>query len=345
MPIDLARSHAITAELQLDRRRAAEAPPEGGRRPAPKKAKQILPRGSRSSSGAEPQLLASDGGSTRASIPRPRSTGWAATSRSPASGSAPSELAVVSYHMGIGNLTTVIERYLGFDVGRRRDGGAARRRAARLPAPLLRLLAAGPRAGWSFLASLGDDSSTYLWRVLAAREIMRLLARGPEQLRELAAPVQRQGDGRGGLPPRGRDRPSSPTRARSKTRSTTATWSRSPPGQEYGFEVGRELGELADELGVDPRDLPLAAPGGAGDADLHDRAGARRSPAARQADRDQRGPRPALPGGAGRGQPRGDHRLLAAHDRLLVRHPARLLGRSAGARRSSSSSTVCGRWR
>jgi hypothetical protein len=35
---------------------------------------------------------------------------------------------------------------------------------------------------WRKLASLGDDSSTYLWRVLAARDIMRLYRSSPQAL-------------------------------------------------------------------------------------------------------------------------------------------------------------------
>ena len=37
-------------------------------------------------------------------------------------------------------------------------------------------------AAWRKLASLGDDSSTYLWRVLAARDIMRLYRSDPSAL-------------------------------------------------------------------------------------------------------------------------------------------------------------------
>src|SRR5205085_2021868 len=40
-------------------------------------------------------------------------------------------------------------------------------------------------AAWAKLASLGDDSSTYLWRVFAARDIMRLYRRDPAGLRRL----------------------------------------------------------------------------------------------------------------------------------------------------------------
>jgi len=84
------------------------------------------------------------------------------------------DLAVVSYHMGVGNLTNVIEDFgegatpsyvrLYFDSSPNRHAAAYRR-----------------------LASLGDDSSTYFWRVLAARSIMRDYRRDPDALARTAA--------------------------------------------------------------------------------------------------------------------------------------------------------------
>jgi hypothetical protein len=78
------------------------------------------------------------------------------------------DLAVVSYHMGVGNLQQALMAYgkgvvpyaqLYFD-----------------SSPLRHAVA------WRKLASLGDDSSTYLWRVLAARNIMRLYRSDPRAL-------------------------------------------------------------------------------------------------------------------------------------------------------------------
>jgi hypothetical protein len=70
------------------------------------------------------------------------------------------DLAVVSYHMGIGNLERVIGAY-----------GGERPSYARLFFDSTPLRHA---AAWRLLAGFGDDSSTYYWRVLAAKEIMRL---------------------------------------------------------------------------------------------------------------------------------------------------------------------------
>jgi soluble lytic murein transglycosylase-like protein len=87
------------------------------------------------------------------------------------------ELAFVSYHMGIGNLESVLSAYAG---GRETKG----LRYAQVyfdSSPV-----SHPEA-YRKLYSLGDDSSNYLWKLRAAREIMRLYRRDPEELRAVAA--------------------------------------------------------------------------------------------------------------------------------------------------------------
>jgi transglycosylase-like protein with SLT domain len=82
------------------------------------------------------------------------------------------DLAVVSYHMGIGNLQGVLSAYgdddasypqLYFDASPDRE----------------------PRA-YRLLAGLGDDSKTYYWRVLASAEVMRLYRENRGKLERLA---------------------------------------------------------------------------------------------------------------------------------------------------------------
>ncbi|HEX7298636.1 MAG TPA: transglycosylase SLT domain-containing protein [Solirubrobacteraceae bacterium] len=82
------------------------------------------------------------------------------------------DLAVVSYHMGVGNLQQALAAY---------GEGAVPYAQLYFDSSPLRHPAA-----WRKLASLGDDSSTYLWRVLAAREIMRLYRDDPAALARLA---------------------------------------------------------------------------------------------------------------------------------------------------------------
>jgi hypothetical protein len=80
------------------------------------------------------------------------------------------DLAVVSYHMGMGNLENVLAAYGDADPSYARlffDATPDRH----------------PRT-YRLLASLGDDSKTYLWRVYASREAMRLYREDrPELLR------------------------------------------------------------------------------------------------------------------------------------------------------------------
>jgi soluble lytic murein transglycosylase-like protein len=93
------------------------------------------------------------------------------------------DLAVVSYHMGIGNLQTVLRDYAG-------KGGTVKQLVARDDLSWPRVyFASSPvehRSAWARLAGFGDDSQTYYWRVLAAREIMRLYRADPSRLKRLA---------------------------------------------------------------------------------------------------------------------------------------------------------------
>ena len=81
------------------------------------------------------------------------------------------DLAIESYHMGIGNLEGALRAY-----------GKPRISYARLyfdSTPLRH------RPAYRRMAALGDDSATYLWRVYAARNIMRLHRDDPIELARL----------------------------------------------------------------------------------------------------------------------------------------------------------------
>ena len=79
------------------------------------------------------------------------------------------DLAVASYHMGVGNLQGVLAAF-----GADEDTPYAE--VFFDSSPLRH------EKAWTRLAALGDDSSTYLWRVEAAREIMRLSREDPAEL-------------------------------------------------------------------------------------------------------------------------------------------------------------------
>jgi Family of unknown function (DUF5715)/Transglycosylase SLT domain len=82
------------------------------------------------------------------------------------------ELAVVSYHMGMGNLENVLAAYGEEDVS------WAQVYFDSTPSD-------HPET-YELLSGFGDDSATYLWRVYAAREIMRLYREDQDELRRLA---------------------------------------------------------------------------------------------------------------------------------------------------------------
>jgi hypothetical protein len=95
------------------------------------------------------------------------------------------DLAVVSYHMGIGNLESVLREYSGRDTDPIdevvEEEGLDYVRVYFDSSPVRHATA------WARLASFGDDSQTYYWRVLAARDLMRLYREDRAQLERLAA--------------------------------------------------------------------------------------------------------------------------------------------------------------
>ena len=83
------------------------------------------------------------------------------------------DLAVVSYHMGVGNLASVIADF------------------GEVPAPSYARLyfestPSDHPAAWRRLARLGDDSATYYWRVLGSQAIMDAYREDPEELARTA---------------------------------------------------------------------------------------------------------------------------------------------------------------
>jgi hypothetical protein len=93
------------------------------------------------------------------------------------------DLAVVSYHMGIGNLAGVVRAYTGGEGpidSVIRDADIDYARLYFDSSPIVH------RAAWEQLASFGDDSQTYYWRVLGALGIMHLFRDDPGRLEQLA---------------------------------------------------------------------------------------------------------------------------------------------------------------
>ena len=94
------------------------------------------------------------------------------------------DLAAVSYHMGIGNLSNVVRAY----TAREDDPIDTIVDEADIDYPRLYFDSSptGHRASWELLTSFGDDSQTYYWRVLGALGIMHLFRNDPGRLERLA---------------------------------------------------------------------------------------------------------------------------------------------------------------
>lgn len=152
-----------------------------------------------------------------------------------------SDLATTSYHMGIGNLENVIAAYreetpvedpgygqLFFDSSPLRNAAA-----------------------WKLLASFGDDSSTYLWRVLAAARIMDLYRTDRAELERLARLQGSKATQEEVLHPESQTKVFA-TPDEIGAAIDDGTLLRLPGGGDYGYTIDKRMGELGPKLGAEP---------------------------------------------------------------------------------------------
>jgi hypothetical protein len=105
------------------------------------------------------------------------------------------------------------------------------------------------------LAALGDDSATYLWRVAAAREIMRLYRSDPEQLDRVSALQNEKSSAEEVLHPADETvRFATPAELRAAYGSGAIVSLPTALLTERGLQVDPGMGELAARLGR-PRSL------------------------------------------------------------------------------------------
>jgi hypothetical protein len=148
------------------------------------------------------------------------------------------DLAFVSYHMGIGNLQGVLRAY--------GDPSASYARLFFDATP-----ASHPQVVRK-LMSFGDDSANYLWKVYAAREIMRLYRDDPGELSRLEALHGAKGSAEEVLHPR------ATTTAFETPAALKQAWDdgtiRAFPDDPAltGLARHRRMGELAGRLGQEP---------------------------------------------------------------------------------------------
>src|SRR3954447_4196528 len=233
------------------------------------------------------------------------------------------DLAVESYHMGVGNLQGALAAYGGGEVSyvALYFGSPPLRhpRAFRPLAGVRPARGAGRRLGHLPVAGPGGAGDH------------AALPQRPPRAAAATGPARAQGDRGGGAPPArfdsdlrvpGRGRPGARER---RAAAAALERSRAAPADRPG------PGRARTEAPPPARALPRAAAGGARDSDLH-RGGRARDQRGGPADGHERRARPALPSSAREGKRAGHARLLPPHDGLRVRHPAALQEPRAGGR-------------
>jgi hypothetical protein len=161
-----------------------------------------------------------------------------------------SDLAVESYHMGIGNLESVIRAYVGANGEGERIAKLVGREQLSYAKLFFDSSPLRHPAAWEILGALGDDSSTYLWRVLAAREILHLYRKDRERLRHLIALHGAKATAEEVFHPEDRTRsfadPSELAEAYDDGGLVEI-----PRDHQLGFKISPQLGQLADEVGAE----------------------------------------------------------------------------------------------
>jgi len=147
------------------------------------------------------------------------------------------DLSVVSYHMGIGNLQGALRAYGEDDISYTRlyfDSTPLKHATA-----------------YEKLAALGDDSSTYLWRVAAGREIMRLYREDPDQLDRISELQNNKNSAEEVLhPPDRTERFQTPADVRAAYADGSLVALSRGDIVDSGLAIDRGMGELAPRIGA-----------------------------------------------------------------------------------------------
>ena len=161
------------------------------------------------------------------------------------------QLAVVSYHMGIGNLENVIAAYSGEEVP---EGGAAALvddQGLDYPRLFFDSSPEGHSEAWDLLAGFGDDSSLYYWRVRASQEVMKRWRDDPDALDARGDLITEKATLEELYHPE-EDTDSFETADDVLDARSDGNLVALPADPSLGFRVTEQAGEMANGLGSDP---------------------------------------------------------------------------------------------
>jgi hypothetical protein len=247
MHVNLARSRELTrrvvlTEQQLSRAEVRAADPRARVRAEARKQLRVLPRRDRKLLERRRAIderfkpaAALDGMGRYLEIARERF--------------GPEWLAVASYHMGIGNLEEVIDRYVGPEEAGDPVGQIVARDGIDYPQLFFDSSPLSHPRSWDLLASFGDDSSTYLWRVLAAERIMRLWRHDPDELHRLDRLNRAKATAEEVFHPEGQTKVFADA-GEIEDALDDGELVHIPDGGDLGFRIDEHLGELAHQLGA-----------------------------------------------------------------------------------------------
>jgi hypothetical protein len=171
MRVDLERSRRLTRRIDRDRRRAVSARTPRGRRAAAIRVRELERERRRIDDRFNP----------------PRALAGAARYLTIAQERFGREdLAAAAYHMGIGNLERVVDDYVAPARPERKVEQTVAEHDVSYPRLFYDSRPDRNGAAYRRLASFGDDSRTYLFRLEAAKEILSLMDEDPRELRAVA---------------------------------------------------------------------------------------------------------------------------------------------------------------
>lgn len=222
MSVDLERSRQLTRRIDRAERRARRSDSRAGRRLFERRAARLRTARRRADDRFDP-AKSLDGAARYLALAAARF--------------GREDLAVASYHMGIGNLESVIEAY-----GEPRSEDVSYVRLFFDSSPTHH------RRAFARLASFGDDSRTYLFRLEAAREIRRLHAEDVDELRRLAALHGAKGSAEEVLRPEVENPPYENGDALQDAYEEGELVPLPVGPQRLGYRIDRRMGELARRL-------------------------------------------------------------------------------------------------
>lgn len=160
------------------------------------------------------------------------------------------DLAIASYHMGIGNLETAIRRYAGSRGGDRPVADIVRGMDLSYARLYFDSTPKRHSATYRLLHTLSDDTSTYYFRVLAAAGAMSLFRQDPARLERVASRHRQKASAEEVLHPQGETPAFSGHGQIADAAGSGAIVSVPNDPAGLGFKRSSEMGELARRLGV-----------------------------------------------------------------------------------------------